>query len=163
MSVVRRQRGVGAVVLLVATAVGCTASGRLGEPMKSAGAPEVRTDASRLATCVELPGKPERVRWRVRTLGTVDGRAPGPTDHQLEGVVWLVDGEAARLSVEGLWEPEPAGASVPEELSPTLGKAHGWTRNTGQEDEAAEGAPHILLNQGANALYVWALNPQCQS
>ncbi|MCX4416943.1 hypothetical protein OOK43_27150 [[Kitasatospora] papulosa] len=163
MSVVRKLSGAGAAALLVATAVGCTASARPGEPTTSAGAPEVRTDASRLATCVELPGKPERVRWRVRTLGIVDGRAPGPTDHQLEGVIWLVDGEAARLSAGGSWEPEPSGASVPEELSPTLGKAHGWTRDTALEDGAAEGAPHFLLNQEANALYVWALNPQCQS
>ncbi|RAS28933.1 hypothetical protein BCL80_10744 [Streptomyces avidinii] len=163
MSVVRKLSGAGAAVLLVATAVGCTASARPGEPTTSAGAPEVRTDASRLATCVELPGKPERVRWRVRTLGIVDGRAPGPTDHQLEGVIWLVDGEAARLSAGGSWEPEPSGASVPEELSPTLGKAHGWTRDTALEDGAAEGAPHFLLNQEAKPLYVWALNPQCQS
>ncbi|WP_404974706.1 hypothetical protein [[Kitasatospora] papulosa] len=67
------------------------------------------------------------------------------------------------MSAGGSWEPEPSGASVPEELSPTLGKAHGWTRDTALEDGAAEGAPHFLLNQEANALYVWALNPQCQS
>ncbi|MDF6017677.1 hypothetical protein [Streptomyces sp. JH34] len=162
MSVLRKLRGAGAVVLLVSVTVGCTASGRPGEPTKSVDAPEIRTDAAQLAKCVELPGKPQRVRWRIRTLGTVDGRAPGPTDFQLEGVAWLADGEAARLRAAGAWEPDSSGVFVPEELSPTLGKAHGWTRNVGLEEDAVEGAPHFLLNQGANALYVWALNPQCQ-
>ncbi|MFF5898922.1 hypothetical protein ACFY8O_23780 [Streptomyces argenteolus] len=148
------------MVLLVATLAGCGESGSPARTGAATAPAEVRTDAALLATCVELPAEPEKVRWRVRPLG-VQGRAPGPTDHQLEGVVRLVQGEAARLRATGVWEPDPSGVPVPPELAPGLDAAHGWTRNLALEDDAAEGAPHFLLNQEANALYVWALNPRC--
>ncbi|QKW18505.1 hypothetical protein HUT16_04980 [Kitasatospora sp. NA04385] len=144
------------VLALALAATACTADPPKQQPV------EVRTDTASLAKCVTLPGRADSVHWTYRALGATDSRVPGPTDHALDGIARLADGEAARLHGSGTWTPADASHLPPAELTALLDHPVGsWLRTEALDDESSSSEPHFLLDPGTGTLYFWAINPHC--
>jgi hypothetical protein len=58
---------------------------------------ELHTDVDGLLRHISLPHQPERVLWRMRTLGEASSLVPGPTDYKLVAVITFTSTDAKAI------------------------------------------------------------------